>query len=98
MMTLSHDQATSLLNCVIMDANDIRDGYSNKSYAESLSDAFAVTGIKPDKTPSEGRAKAIINRAGRAAKGVGIFGDRRPPARAVVGVLRAAASGRRAGR
>ena len=92
---LSHDTARRLLQIAILDANDIRDHLSNRSYTDLLASAFAATGIKPDKSPSEAMARAVMRRATLAAKAAGIFGDPRIPGEKILGVLRAAATAKR---
>ena len=95
---LSYNDARQLLGYVILDANDIRDHLSKRNYSDLLADAFATIAIIPDTRISEASARAILRRAKLAAKAAGIFGDPRIPGKQVLGVLRAAASGRRSGR
>ena len=95
---LSYDTAQQLLRITILDFNDVRDSLSNQTYSDLLASSFAVSGIASGKPPSEAAAKAILNRAKRAAKAAGIFGDPRIPGKQILGVLRAAATAKRSRR
>ena len=95
---LSHETARRLLRYCILDNNDVRDRLSNQSYRDLLTSAYEAAGIEPTKEASEVSAKSIMRRAALAAKGIGLYGDPRPPARAALSVLKHAASGKRARR
>ena len=83
------DEARDLLHIVVLDANDIRDGFRAETYENLLARAFVVIGMEPDGIP-EPRAKTILTRAHRAAVGRGLYASPVEPAQAAAAVLRAA--------
>lgn len=82
-------QARELLQIVILDTNDRRDGYLATSYGSLLGRAAALVGAHSDGV-SETRARSVLARAHRAAVERGLSAPLIEPAEAASAVLRAA--------
>ena len=86
-------QGPSLLKLVVLDRQDVRDGFLARSYAALIGDAFATVGIQPEITFTESAARTILERANQAAQKT-IYHDAATAARAAADVLRQAAKAR----
>ena len=82
-------QARAVLQIIIINANDRRDGYLTESYASLLGRAGALVGAHLEGV-SEKRARSVMERAHRAAVGRGLSLPLIEPAEAAAVVLRAA--------
>ena len=91
-LVMTQDEARDLLRIVVLDANDVRDGFLAEGYGALLARAFVVIGVGPDGVP-EPRAKTILTRAHRAATKVGLYASPVEPAEAAATVLRSAKRG-----
>ena len=88
---LNIDQARELIAAVVLDANDIREGWRSESYSSVLERAHEIAGVKHAKPISERRAKSVLTRAHKAASVIGFYSDPIQQAAAVSAVLAAAA-------
>lgn len=88
--------ARHFLAAVVMDCNDIRDGFKAEKYSSVLARALMIIGAQAARTIiCEGRAKAILDQAHAAAAAKGFYGDLRLTAHASAAVLEQAAGASR---
>ena len=90
MIKLSRDNAYEILTAVVLDFDDVRDGFKPGSFEALLDCACQVVGER-SAIKSDGRAKNILSRARTAAIEHGLYGaDPVPPAQAALVELRSA--------
>ena len=87
------EQGPSLLTLVMLDRQDVRDGYLARTYTALLGDAFATVGIHSAPPFTERAAKTILERANRMAMKT-IYDNAGTSARSAADVLRQAAKAR----